>query len=120
MDYSSFFSQEGGVFAISEIFWEGKRIVMIALQTDNRHNNSRLTNPLQTFCYKIEKIDGTRKTYLFLIEVFDVFLCVLGWSWAVPFKVQLSWHSPGSLTRRRVWDTAGYKRVAPAFEGMCV
>ena len=27
---------------------------------------------------------------------------------------------PGSLTRRNMWDTAGYKRVSHAFEGMCV
>ena len=27
---------------------------------------------------------------------------------------------PGSLTRRKLWDTAGYKRVSRAFEGMCV
>ena len=30
------------------------------------------------------------------------------------------WHSPGSLTRRNIWDTAEYKRVSHAFEGMCV
>ena len=28
--------------------------------------------------------------------------------------------SPGSLTKRRIWDTAGYKRVSHAFGGMCV
>ena len=27
---------------------------------------------------------------------------------------------PGSLTRRKIWDTAGYKRVSRAFEGMRV
>ena len=30
------------------------------------------------------------------------------------------WHSPGSLTRRKIWDTAGHKRVSHAFEGMYV
>ena len=32
----------------------------------------------------------------------------------------LLWYCPGSLARRKVWDTAGYKRVSHAFEGMCV
>ena len=30
------------------------------------------------------------------------------------------WYSPGSLTRRKIWDTAGYKRVSHAFDGMCI
>ena len=30
------------------------------------------------------------------------------------------WYPPGSLTRRKIWDTAGYKRVSLAFGGMCV
>ena len=30
------------------------------------------------------------------------------------------WHSPGSLARRKIWNTAGYKRVSHVFEGMCV
>ena len=29
----------------------------------------------------------------------------------------LVWYSPGSLTRRKIRDTAGYKRVSHAFEG---
>ena len=29
------------------------------------------------------------------------------------------WYSPWSLTRRKIWDTAGYKRVSRAFAGMC-
>ena len=28
------------------------------------------------------------------------------------------WYSPGSLTRRKIWDTAGYTRVSHAFEGL--
>ena len=35
------------------------------------------------------------------------------------FKPMLG-YSPGSPTRRKIWDTAGYKRVSYAFEGMCV
>ena len=30
------------------------------------------------------------------------------------------WYSSGSLTRRNIWDTAGYKSVSHVFEGMCV
>ena len=30
------------------------------------------------------------------------------------------WYSTGSLARLNMWDTAGYKRVSHAFEGMCV
>ena len=27
-------------------------------------------------------------------------------------RVQMLWHSPGSLTGRNIWDRAGYKRVS--------
>ena len=30
------------------------------------------------------------------------------------------WYSTGSLKRRKIRDTAGYKRVSHAFEGVCV
>ena len=30
------------------------------------------------------------------------------------------WYSTGSLTRRRIRDTAGYKKVSHGFEGVCV
>ena len=35
-------------------------------------------------------------------------------------QIIVLWYSPGSLTRRKIWDTAGYQRVSHAFEGMCI